>query len=100
VDDAVDGLVRLMRAPAGVTPINFGGSEDVLLRDVANLIIDMTGSSSKIVYEPSLPFLTELAIPNTQKSREIGWLPLTRLQDGLRQTIEFIKANKVLLTNV
>ena len=99
VTDAVDGLLRLARAPKGVGPINFGSDVDMKLIDVAKLIIKITQSSSSITMAEALPFLTELGIPDIGKAKEqLGWLPVVRLEDGLRKTIEYIRANKILLT--
>lgn len=100
VSDVVDALVRMMQNQKDMGPVNIGSDEDVKLADVAKKIIEMTSSNSQITYEPSLPFLSELGLPNTKKSRELGWIPLTRLDEGLSKTIEYIKANKLLLTNI
>lgn len=100
VDDVVDGLMRLMAAPPGIGPVNLGSDVDIRMTEVAQKIIDMVGSSSKITYEPSLEFLTELALPDISKAKELGWLPLTRLEDGLRKTTDYIKANHILLTTL
>ena len=100
VTDVVDGLIRLMHAPVGTGPVNIGSDQDLKLKDVAQMIIQMLGSSSKIVYEPPLVFLTELGLPRIEKAKELGWLPLVRLEDGLKKTIEYIKANKLLLATI
>jgi UDP-glucuronate decarboxylase len=100
VTDVVDGLIRLMQSPAGTGPVNIGSDQDLKLKDVAGMVIQMVGSSSKIVYEPPLIFLTELGLPRIEKAKELGWLPLVRLEDGLKKTIEYIKANKLLLTTL
>jgi nucleoside-diphosphate-sugar epimerase len=100
VQDMVDGLVRVMKTPEGHGPVNLGSDYDVKMIDVANKIIQMVGSSSKIKFEGRLVFLTELGLPDISKAKELGWLPLTRLEDGLAKTIEYIKANKILLTTL
>jgi len=100
VTDVVDGLVRLMGAPKDVGPVNIGDDKDVKIVEVANKVIELTGSASKVVHEAELPFLTELGLPRISKARELGWLPLVRLEDGLTKTIEYVKANKILLTQV
>lgn len=100
VTDIVDGLVRLMGAPFGIGPINFGSDQDIRLVDVANKIIEMTGSSSKIVFEPPLLFMTPLGLPDIRKAKELlGWMPLVRLEDGLQKTIDYTQAHKSLLKN-
>jgi UDP-glucuronate decarboxylase len=100
VTDVVDGLMRVINAPADSGPVNIGSDVDMKISDVAKMVIEATGSSSKIVYEPALPFLSELALPRIEKAKELGWLPLVRLEDGLNKTIEYLKANRLLLTNV
>ena len=100
VTDVVDALLRLMRAPKTVGPVNIGSDEDLQMSDVAKKIIQLTGSSSQITAGADLLFLSELPLPRITKAREaLGWLPLVRLEDGLKKTIEYIKANKMLLTN-
>lgn len=100
VDDVVDGLVRLMGAPDHVTPVNIGSDQDLFLKDVAGKIIAMLGSSSSIEYKPALPFLSELGLPDIRSAKEMGWLPLMRLEDGLKKTIDYIQANKLILTTL
>ncbi len=100
VNDVVDGLVRVMNTPEGIGPINLGSDVDIKMLDVANMIIKMTNSTSKIKFEGQLLFLTELGLPDISKARELGWVPLTRLEDGLRKTVEYVKANKILLTTL
>ncbi len=100
VTDVVDGLVRFMAAKPGLGPINFGDEQDVKMIDVANKIVEMTGSSSKVKFETDLPFLTELGLPRIEKAKDLGWLPLVRLEEGLEKTIEYVKANKLLLTQL
>ncbi len=98
VTDVVDGLVRLMKASRDIGPVNLGSEEDVKLVDVAQKLITMTGSSSKVVFEAPLVFMTPLGLPQIAKAKErLGWLPLVRLPDGLEQTIEYTKANRMLL---
>lgn len=101
VDDVVDGLFKLMAAPENPGPVNIGSDVDVRMTDVANMILHITGSSAKVVFEPSLPFLTELGLPKIAKAREsLSWLPLVRLEDGLKKTIDDVRANRILLSNL
>ena len=98
VTDIVDGLVRLMDAPSDIGVVNLGSSEDVPLVDVAEKIIKLTGSKSKIVFKAPLLFMTPLGIPDTRKAKEqLSWLPLVRLEDGLKKSIEFALAHKELI---
>lgn len=101
VTDCVDGLIRLMATGQDTKVVNLGSDVDVKLSDVAQQIITMVGSTAKIKYEPALLFLTSLGLPSVARAREaMGWLPLVRLEDGLKKTIEYVKANKILLTTL
>lgn len=101
VTDVVDGLVRLMAAPADVEVVNLGSDVDVRIVDVAKRIIEMTDSQAEIKFEPTLQFLTQLGLPSIARAKELlGWLPLVRLEDGLEKTIEYLQANKILLTSM
>lgn len=98
VSDVVDGLEKLMEAKNNIGPVNIGSDVDLKIVNVAEKIIKMTDSKSKIVYEKELPFITQLALPNIKKAKdELGWLPLVRLEDGLRKTIDYALAHKELL---
>ncbi|HEX9664848.1 MAG TPA: NAD-dependent epimerase/dehydratase family protein [Patescibacteria group bacterium] len=96
VTDLVDGLVRLMAAPADIGPVNLGSDVDLKLSDVARKIIDMTGSSSNVVFKEPLVFMTPLGIPDISRARDqLAWLPVFSLEKGLEKTIEYAKAEKV-----
>ncbi|MCG2694437.1 NAD-dependent epimerase/dehydratase family protein [Candidatus Parcubacteria bacterium] len=98
VSDVVDALEKMLDAPTDLGPVNIGSDVDIKLADVAKKIIELTGSSSKIVYKKELPFITELALPSIKKIKdELGWLPLVRLEDGLKKTIDYTLAHKELL---
>ena len=101
VTDLVDGLTRLMRAAKNPGPVNFGGDEDLRLADVARSVIAMTNSASKLVFEAPLLFMTALGLPDTRKAvDELGWIPLVRLEDGLKRTIEYTLVTKGLAKNL
>ncbi|MFH1292231.1 MAG: NAD-dependent epimerase/dehydratase family protein [bacterium] len=95
VSDMVDGLVRLMASEPEVKVVNLGDDHIVSLVDVANSIIKMTNSSSKINFEDPLVFLTRKGAPDLTYVKEtLGWMPLVRLEDGLTKTIDYTIANK------
>lgn len=94
VDDLVDGLIRLMDSRDGFTgPVNLGNPKEFTMLEVAEKIIDMTKSSSKIVHQP-LPEddpaqrrpVIDLAVS------ELGWEPVVPLEEGLRYTIRYFKS--------
>ncbi|HEU0050823.1 MAG TPA: NAD-dependent epimerase/dehydratase family protein [Patescibacteria group bacterium] len=98
VSDVVDGLIKLMKTPKGIGPVNFGSDVDMPLVDVAHRIIEMTGSSSKIVFKPALLFMSQLGLPDLSKAKDkLDWIPLVTLDNGLKQTIDYTMANRALL---
>ena len=98
VTDIVDGLLKCMAAPADLGPFNLGSDLDVPIVDVAQRIIEMTGSTSRITFQPKLLFMTELGLPDLTKAKEkLGWLPLISLDEGLKRAIDYTIAHKGLL---
>jgi UDP-glucuronate decarboxylase len=101
VTDLVDGMIRLMNLPVNPGPVNFGSDLDLKLTDVAQMIIQMVGSQSKVVFEPPLLFMTQLGLPDTRKaSDELAWIPLVRLEDGLKKSIEYTMVTKGTARNI
>ena len=100
VSDVVDALLRIMRAEPNIGPVNVGSDTEILMKDVAGDIIKLAESASEIVYEAAPEFLTQMVIPDLTKARnQLSWIPLVRLDDGLAKTIDYVRANKLLLTN-
>jgi len=98
VSDVVDAILRLMALPKDPGTVNVGSDYDIRIVDVASKIIDMTGSSSKIVHEKPLLFMSELGLPDiTRAKEELGWFPLMSLEQGLKKSIEYAVANRGLL---
>lgn len=101
VTDAVDGMMRLMASDPQTRVVNLGSDVDIKLAKVAEQIIAMVESPSTIHFEPPMVFLTSLGLPSLARAKDnLGWLPLVRLEDGLKKTIEYVKANKILLTTL
>lgn len=99
ISDMIDGLVRLMKAPPNISIVNLGTDQVVRMVDIANMIIEMTSSPSNVVFEDALLFLTKKGIPDISRAKnDLGWLPLVRMQDGIRKTIDFTIANKEMLS--
>jgi UDP-glucuronate decarboxylase len=97
VDDLVDGLIRMMNAPDDfIGPVNIGNPNEFSILELANKVIALTGSTSKIVYRP-LPQDDPLQRqPNIDLAKErLGWEPKTQLEEGLERTIEYFKGNIV-----
>jgi len=90
VDDLIGGLIRLMRTADGITgPINLGNAEEVPIRELAEMVIRLTGSRSKVVYQP-LPVDDPLQrCPDLTRAQELlDYRPSVPLSEGLRRTIE------------
>lgn len=97
VTDCIDAMVRLMSAGPKTAIVNIGSDYMMRMVDVAQAIIQMTGSSSQVQFEDQLLFLTKKGIPNLMRAKEqLQWVPLVRLEDGLRRTIDYTIANKEL----
>ncbi len=95
VSDVVDGMTKLMSAPVGIGPVNIGSDQDFPIVDVAQRIIEMTGSTARIKFEPPLLFMTPLGVPDITKAKDkLGWLPLVQLDEGLKRTIDYTIAHK------
>jgi len=95
VTDMVDGIVRLMRTGPEMFLVNLGNDQSIKIGDVARKIIEMTDSTSQVVTEDPLVFLTEKGLPNLTRAKEdLGWIPLILIEDGLKKTIDYTIANK------
>lgn len=93
VDDLIEGMVRMMNSRDGFTgPVNLGNPGEFTMKQLAELVLSETGSSSKIIY-------TELPSDDpTQRKpvidlamQELDWKPTIKLEDGLKRTIEYFK---------
>ena len=95
VTDTVDGLVRLMAAEPKVKVANLGGDQIYKYIDIANMIIQMTDSKTKVVFDKPLAFLTKKGMPDLHYTKDmLGWFPLVRLEDGLRKTVDYAIAHR------
>jgi UDP-glucuronate decarboxylase len=94
VDDLVDGLMKLMNSPDSlIGPINIGNPAEITILELAEKILTLTGSRSKIVFKP-LP--TDDPIHRqpdiTQAKQHLAWEPKVTLEEGLSRTIAYFKA--------
>ncbi len=93
VDDIVDGLLRQMQSPVDVTVVNLGSDEDVLLSVIAEKIIRLTSSPSRIRFDANAGSLMESPLPTIIKAKQLlHWLPLVRLEDGLAKMIAYARS--------
>jgi len=93
VDDLIDGLIRLMASPESVTgPINIGNPTEFSILALANTVIEMMGSRSKIVHRSLPEDDPRQRRPDISQARELlSWKPVTALKDGLTRTIAYFE---------
>ncbi|WP_448389062.1 UDP-glucuronic acid decarboxylase family protein [Microbacterium aurum] len=93
VDDLVDGMVRLMGTGHAVTgPINVGNPGEFTMLELANAVLDITGSSSKIEHRPLPQDDPKQRQPDiTLARKELGWEPTVQLREGLTRTVDYFR---------
>jgi len=93
IDDLVTGLIRLMETPDNFTgPLNLGNPAEISVKELATMIIKMTGSKSKIRFLPLPPDDPKQRRPDISLAkRELGWEPKIGLEEGLEKTIEYFR---------
>ena len=93
VDDLVEALIKMMNSRDGFTgPVNLGNPGEFTMLELAQKVIDLTGSKSKIVYMPlpqDDPTQRKPVIDLAKK--ELNWEPTIPLEEGLKKTIEYFK---------
>ncbi len=92
VDDMVEGMIRLMDQDEHTGPMNLGNPDERSIKEIAELIIEMTGSSSEIIYKPlpkDDPIRRKPDI--TLAKSHLGWEPQVKLEDGLPKAIEYFR---------
>ncbi|MGN7248242.1 UDP-glucuronic acid decarboxylase family protein [Janibacter anophelis] len=94
VDDMVDGLMGLMATDHEVTgPINIGNPVEFTMLELAELVLELTGSTSRIEHRPLPQDDPTRRRPDITRARDtLGWEPRAQLRDGLRQTIDYFTA--------
>jgi UDP-glucuronate decarboxylase len=90
VDDMVDGLVKLMNTDAIHQPVNLGNPGEISMHNLAMLILELTGSKSRIINKPLPEDDPARRCPDiTRARRYLDWEPGTDLRAGLTRTIEY-----------
>jgi len=94
VDDLIDGLIRLMNTSDEVIgPINIGNPNEFSMLELAALVIELTGSRSRIVHRPRPQDDPRQRRPDISKADDVlKWAPQTALRDGLVRTIAYFEA--------
>jgi UDP-glucuronate decarboxylase len=94
VDDLIDGLIRLMNSAPDVTgPINLGNPHEIPVRELAETVIRLTGSKSRIVHRPLPQDDPMQRCPDISMAKQtLGWQPGVPLAEGLGKTISYFDA--------
>ncbi len=93
VDDLIDGMVRLMDSHAGFTgPVNIGNPVEFTMLELAETVLRLVGSKSKLVLRPLPQDDPRQRKPNIELAhKELGWQPKVALEDGLKETITYFR---------
>jgi len=93
VDDLIEGFIRLMDSPKEVTgPINIGNPGEFTMIELAEKVIELTGSKSKIIHMPLPKDDPQQRQPDITKAKNtLGWEPTINLEAGLKKTIAYFK---------
>ncbi|MFG0462317.1 UDP-glucuronic acid decarboxylase family protein [Pseudomonas sp. yb_1] len=94
VDDLIEGFVRLMNSPDDVTgPINLGNPGEFTIRELAERVIELTGSASKLVFHPLPQDDPQQRQPDIAQAKKVlDWKPTIMLDQGLQKTINYFDA--------
>ena len=94
VDDLVDGIVKMMHAENFIGPVNLGNPGEFTMLELAELVLKLTGSKSKLVYRPLPSDDPTQRCPVIDLAKEkLNWQPTIKLEDGLKLTIKYFKEN-------
>lgn len=93
VDDLIEAILAFMETPANSTgPLNLGNPGEFTMKELAQCVLDLTGSRSELNYEPLPSDDPARRCPDIRRARsELGWSPHTDLENGLRRTIAYFR---------
>ncbi len=91
VDDLIDGFIKFMQKPGDFPgPVNLGNPGEFTIRELAEQVIELTGSKSELRFDPLPADDPQQRQPDISvASKELGWKPVWDLEDGLKKTIEY-----------
>ncbi len=94
VDDLVDGMIQTMATSNDFTgPVNLGNPNEVSIKEIAELVLKLTGSSSAVVYKELPTDDPTRRCPDIRMAKQaLGWEPKINLETGLLKTIEYFKS--------
>ncbi|HEX4149138.1 MAG TPA: SDR family NAD-dependent epimerase/dehydratase, partial [Pirellulales bacterium] len=93
-DDLVDGVIRMMNGPDDfIGPVNLGNSTEFTIAELAEHVLRLTGSHSKLVERPLPPDDPTQRKPDITLARtRLGWEPKVQLKEGLERTIAWFRS--------
>jgi nucleoside-diphosphate-sugar epimerase len=92
VEDVVRGMMEITSKYAIADPVNLGTDEEVTIKELVNMIMELSGKHIKIQFDPSLPEGQPRKFADISKAREkIGWKPQFNLKEGLKRTIDWYR---------
>ena len=92
VDDLIDGLLKLMQDHMPTMPINLGNPNEITIKTLAEMVIELTQSKSKIIYQDLPQDDPVRRKPDIERAKKhLKWEPKITLEDGLQQTIAYFK---------
>jgi nucleoside-diphosphate-sugar epimerase len=93
VDDLIRGVIALADS-SEVGPINLGNDNEITVSKLAEIVLKLCGSKSKVVFTQAMEDDPQQRCPNlTLAKNKLGWGPQVSLEDGLKKTIEWFKQN-------
>ena len=94
VDDLVEGMIRFMNSPEGLTgPINMGNPNEFTISELANKVLEITQSSSRISYVPLPQDDPKQRQPDIRLAKEkLNWAPTVEINEGLESTIRYFRS--------
>ncbi|MBQ7454361.1 MAG: SDR family oxidoreductase [Selenomonadaceae bacterium] len=94
VDDLIDGIVKMMNVENFIGPVNLGNPGEFTMLELAELVLKLTGSRSKIIHQPLPQDDPTQRCPVIDLAKEkLNWQPTVKLEDGLKLTIDYFKKN-------
>jgi UDP-glucuronate decarboxylase len=92
VDDVIDGLVRLMNVADFVGPVNLGCPDEFTMKELAQIVLQLSGSQAQMVFSKARPDDPERRKPDVSLARErLGWEARMPLREGLKRTLEHFR---------
>jgi dTDP-glucose 4,6-dehydratase len=94
VDDLIEGVIRLMKSKE-IRPVNIGNPVEYTVREVAEMIIELSGSRSEISHHPLPEDDPKQRCPDISRAREVlGWEPQTQAREGLAKTLSWFRSSR------